>query len=62
MSNKQSEMQILQQQKMTLGNLLTAKLLASKRHRPKTTYICGYENFSSMLKFWETIPTKPFEL
>eukprot|EP00026_Physarum_polycephalum_P000336 Phypoly_transcript_00336.p1 GENE.Phypoly_transcript_00336~~Phypoly_transcript_00336.p1 ORF type:complete len:1616 (-),score=256.83 Phypoly_transcript_00336:128-4975(-) len=61
MINKQSELQILQQQKMTLGNLLTAKLLATKRHRPKATYLCGYENFSAMSKFWETIPTRPFE-
>jgi hypothetical protein len=61
MTNKQTEMQILQQQKMTLGNLLTAKQLASKRHRPKTTYLCGYENFSALLKHWETIPTRPFE-
>lgn len=61
MSNKQSELQILQQQKRTLGNLLAAKQLAAKRVRPKATYLCGYENFPTMTKYWETIPVRPFE-
>ena len=61
MNNKQSELQILQQQKTTLGNLLTAKLLAAKRVRPKATYLCGYESFATMGKFWEVIPTRLFD-
>jgi hypothetical protein len=61
MNNKQSEIQILQQQKITLSNLHTAKLLATKRHRPKATYLCGFENFQLMMKYWETVPQRHFE-
>lgn len=58
---KYNEYHILNQQKMNLENLHAVKQLTTLRLRPKMTFMCGFENFWSMHKFWEALPLTLFD-
>jgi hypothetical protein len=61
MQIKLNEYQILNQQKMNLENLHAVKQLTTMRIRPKVTFMCGFENFWTMHKYWELLPLTTFE-
>ena len=60
--NKPTDARIFQEQKLALSNLLASKQLSAKRHRPKAMYLCGFENFPTMTKFWSSLPILQIEV